>query len=304
MADPITSAKKVAEKLSLDGCDVLLLNCGLDRPLDEQVIRMCHKRKCRPKLLLILITEGGDANAAYRIARCLQDRYEHFSCLISGYCKSAGTLVALGANELIFGEHGELGPLDVQMAKKDELWGSESGLTVLTALAAIHEKALLAFEHFFLSITRKSQGRISTRTSFDASVKLTEAIFSPITQQIAPLHVGEAWRSMAVATQYGYRLREKSRNFSLDTLETIVTEYPSHGFVIDQREAEGLFRRVRGCNDSERELLAALRDLATIPADTPRVEFLSGECSDENGSDISGHQPIDGQAEQHASSPS
>jgi ClpP class serine protease len=42
---------------------------------------------------------------------------------VSGYCKSAGTLIALGANELAFGEHGELGPLDVQIAKRDEVLG-------------------------------------------------------------------------------------------------------------------------------------------------------------------------------------
>ncbi len=47
-----------------------------------------------------MVTEGGDADPAYRIARCLQDHYDRFSLFVSGYCKSAGTLVALGAHEL------------------------------------------------------------------------------------------------------------------------------------------------------------------------------------------------------------
>jgi hypothetical protein len=186
------------------------------------------------------------------------------------------------------------------MAKKDELWGSESGLTVLTALAAIHEKALLAFEHFFLSITQRSGGRISTRTSFDAAVKLTEAIFSPITQQIAPLHIGEAFRSMAVATEYGIRLREKSRNFTLNILEHIVAEYPSHGFVIDRREAEKLFRKVRQCNEMELAVTKELQDLAKYPADTDKVEFLTEESVEAHESDETRTNSHTGEAAQLA----
>jgi hypothetical protein len=72
-----------------------------------KMIRTCHEAKRRPNLILLLVTEGGDPDAAYRISR-----YEKFSCLVSGYCKSAGTLLLLGANQLIFSEHGEIGPLE------------------------------------------------------------------------------------------------------------------------------------------------------------------------------------------------
>jgi ClpP class serine protease len=96
-------------------------------------------RKRRKNAILILVTEGGDPDAAYRIARCFQEHYELFTCIVPGYCKSAGTLITIGAHELVMTDGGELGPLDIQMSKKDELWESQSGLTVAAALNALHE---------------------------------------------------------------------------------------------------------------------------------------------------------------------
>ena len=37
-------------------------------------------------------------------------------------CKSAGTLLLIGATSLIISDRGELGPLDVQLSKPDEIF--------------------------------------------------------------------------------------------------------------------------------------------------------------------------------------
>jgi len=174
--------------------DILVFNAPIERHRDRRLITRLQRRSCRPNLFLILVTNGGDADAAYRIARLFQNRYEKFTCCISGWCKSAGTLLLLGANELVFSEHGEIGPLDIQMAKKDELWESESGLTVMTALTALHENAQDAFDHFLLSLTTRSGGRITVRTASEIAAKLTEALYSPISEQIDPIHMGEVAR--------------------------------------------------------------------------------------------------------------
>ncbi len=85
-------------------------------------------------MVLMLSTFGGDPDAAYRIARCLRRRYTRVSAMISGFCKSAGTLLLLGADDLVFTEHGELGPLDVQYWKQDELEEMGSGPGTNTSL--------------------------------------------------------------------------------------------------------------------------------------------------------------------------
>jgi hypothetical protein len=232
---------------------------------------------------MILVTRGGDPDVAYRIARCIQNHYEKFTVCVSGICKSAGTLLALGANELAFSDHGELGPLDIQMAKKDDLWGQESGLTVMTALTALYENAQDAFDHFLVSLTTRSGGRITVRTASEVAAKLTEALYSRISGQIDPIHMGEVNRSMAIAKEYGKRLMEKSENFDYEALQALISGYPSHGFVIDREEASTKFKIVRACTNDELALLDEFGTYALVPLEaSPWQKFISDDILEED----------------------
>ena len=173
--------QETADEIAVEGnCDIILLNGPIGRPLDIQFINLCNSRRRRPNVLFVLVTEGGDADPSYRIARCLQENYDNFAFFVSGYCKSAGTLIALGAKELIIGDCGELGPLDVQMSKEDELGETRSGLTVISALSTLHRRAFAAFEYFLIETKRRSQGSITTRTAIRVATDITGALFSPI----------------------------------------------------------------------------------------------------------------------------
>jgi ATP-dependent protease ClpP protease subunit len=114
-----------------DDCDVMLFNFGLDGGIQHRFYSFLCKRKAKRKnLLLFLTTEGGVAECAYRIARWLQDAYGTggtITIVVAGWCKSAGTLFCIAANRLIIADTGELGPLDVQIAKADEIWERSSG---------------------------------------------------------------------------------------------------------------------------------------------------------------------------------
>lgn len=248
-------ADKIAKELD---ADLLLYNAPIERHFDQRVIELCNGRQKRANVALFLITSGGDADAAYRIAACLQRKYKRFLLFVPGYCKSAGTLIALGAHQIVISDHGENGPLDVQMQRKDELVSSESGLTSTTALQTLNEQAYLAFEYFLLKITRGAGTAISTKTVTDIAVKMTCGTFSHIYQQIDPIHVAEAQRALQVAKAYGSRLVSRSQNLVMspdDALEHLVSHYPSHGFIIDQTEARRIFRNVRDFTSDEHELM-------------------------------------------------
>jgi hypothetical protein len=264
--------------------DILMFNAPIEPARARRMIRLLSKRACRPNVLMILVTNGGDPDAAYRISRCIQNHYKKFTVCVSGVCKSAGTLLLLGAHELAFSEQGEMGPLDIQMAKKDELWESESGLTVMTALTAVYENAQDAFEHFLITLTTRSAGRITVRTASEIAAKLTDALYSPISQQIDPIHMGEVKRSMAIAKEYGGRLSKKSDICEEDTLETLISSYPSHTFVIDREEAKGLFKagRVRECTVDEVLLLENLEHFSVVPYSAGWVRFLSDDILEED----------------------
>lgn len=258
-------ADKVATKLN---ADLLLYNAPIERHLDQRVIELCCQLKRRKNVALFLVTSGGNADAAYRIAACLQNKYERFLLFVPGYCKSAGTLVALGAHEVVISDQGENGPLDVQMAQKDELISSESGLTATAALKAMNEQAFAAFEEFLLKITKGAGPSLSTKTVADIAIKMTCGLFSHIYQQIDPMHVGEAERALEVAKAYGARLVSRSKNLqgeTIESLEHLISHYPSHGFIIDYREAKRIFKNVREFTPDETQLISYLGPLARWP---------------------------------------
>lgn len=254
--------------------DVLLLNGPMARPLDFQIIDLCASRARRANVILVLVTEGGDADPAYRIARCLQEHYDRFSLFVSGYCKSAGTLVALGAHEIVITDHGELGPLDVQMSKEDELGAMRSGLTVLSALSALQVKAYDAFEYFLLETKNRGGGFITTRTAIRVATDLAGSLFAPIYEHVDAMHIGEADRSLRIAHKYGELLAASSQNCRPGALESLTGSYPSHGFIIDRRQAETLFNKVRIPFPNEVALAECLGPVARDPVQQPQSPLL------------------------------
>ncbi|MEW5982952.1 MAG: hypothetical protein AB1806_11360, partial [Acidobacteriota bacterium] len=178
---------------------------------------------------------------------------------------SAGTIVALGATEVVFLDVGELGPLDVQMTKPDELVQTQSGLTATSAIGTLNEQSYQAFETFLLRTVRGGSPFISTRTATQIAVQLVSGLFSPIYAHVDPMHIGEAGRALRIAERYGQILGETSQNLKPGALETLTSGYPSHGFVIDQKQADGLFRRVRSANEKEVVLADRLGRVALDP---------------------------------------
>jgi hypothetical protein len=216
-----------------------------------------HKRndKCR----LLLITSGGDADAAYKMARYLQERYKHLECLISGKCKSAGTLVAIGAHELIFSAYGEIGPLDVQLEKKGRV---QSGLNIIEALRTIEAKADTKYFNTILRALKATKGGANLRNASRAASDLIAALYGPILAKFDPDDVGHSFRSMRIAVDYGKRLNMEAQNLKSDALEKLAETFCSHSFVIDRREARSHFHHVRQEDEYELELIGSLKDWA------------------------------------------
>jgi Serine dehydrogenase proteinase len=270
--DVYVAARSVAQRLD---CDIAIINSDIERGVDNAFIVKVRKYHQAKNLLLFIITPGGDADAAYRIARCAQDNYERVTVFVSGYCKSAGTLCVLGANEIVMSDQGELGPLDVQLYKRDELGEMHSGLVIGEALQTLQQQAFSMFEHYFLAIKRRSAGTVTFKTATETAAKMVTGLFQPIYSQIDPSLIGDIGRSMTIAKDYGQRLHIKSQNFTSETLRMLVESYPAHGFVIDRREAGELFRHVRAPDEDEARLARLLAPISRFPQDDEKiVEFL------------------------------
>ena len=285
MDDPIlAAATRLAEATDTD---VILYSGDIERPWDNKLLDMLASMNRRRNVLLLLCTRGGNPDAAYRIARGLQENYENFTILLAGRCKSAGTLLAVGAHELVMTAHAELGPLDIQLGKKDELFETDSGLTVLNALTELEGKAFELFEKAFLRIKVRSEGSVTFKTAAHIAMELAKGVVAPIMAQIDPMHVGEVTRAMEIGRRYAERLSEVSGSLHPDALDKLVNNYPSHGFVIDRKEAEELFLNIREIRPEEAELikLQPLRSAIRSPKRDEAILTLVSEARKESRND-------------------
>lgn len=279
--------KAVTKALSDElNADVLLYSGPIDEPLASRVIEICAVAPRRDNVVLLLASAGGDANAGYRIGRCLQRVFKRIAVVIGGPCKSAGTLVALCADELVLSDYAELGPLDVQLWRDDEMFARRSGLTPTQALLSLAQYGHSTFRTHFVRM--RFDMLLSTKMSAEIASQMSIGAFKEIYAQIDPMRLGEIDRAMKVAQAYGERLSRERKNVKPEALMNLLTGYPSHEFVIDRQEAASLFYRVRAPSQREGELLALFTTFTREPADRPEdgfVDFLSAADKQENAAE-------------------
>ena len=286
MTDPIESAADAAAT-ALDA-DILFFTGSIDQAswLATVLAVGALKRK-RTNVLLVLVTPGGDPDAAFKIGRLLQMKYAaNVLTFIPGWCKSAGTLVTLASKRLFIGDCGELGPLDIQLAKPDELFEMASGLSVQSAFETLEATASNMFIRLLLTIRGDTGRGVTTRTAAELAANLVGSLLEPIYRQIEPVKIGENQRAMSITKNYGVRLARTSGLLKdKRVIDFLVSAYPDHGFVIDREEAGELFTNVNEPTLELEALAEALGDKGLIPsegsaANKGSIRFLSNQLPD------------------------
>lgn len=262
----IEEAKEAASNID---ADVYFFNGGIEPPRCLLCIEGVFANISRPKATLFLVTNGGSPDPAYKITRYFQEKYERFEVVVSGRCKSAGTLIALGAHELVFTPYGELGPLDIQLSKVDKFDAMQSGLTIQDSLNTLEARAVSKFYEIVKDYIQANNGQLSFASASKAASDFVTQLYAPVFARIDPEEVGARARSMKIAADYGRRLAVKSQNLKKDTLKLLSETYSSHSFVIDQQEAETLFVRVRKATEAEAAVVAALGRYARFEVADP-----------------------------------
>jgi hypothetical protein len=214
-----------------------------DQPADQFVLTMKNRTERAKNCVVFIATFGGDASAAFRIARAMRRYYRgQVIMYILGQCKSAGTLLAVGADKIIMGDFGELGPIDVQLRKKDALFSRESGINHVECTKRLFEQLFTCFETAFVRLIASSSSGITTTTAADIASKISVGLFSPISSQIDPLTLADSYRSVMVAEDYGKRIAKLIPQGGKEkVINTLVNEYHAHDFVIDYEEARDIF---------------------------------------------------------------
>lgn len=93
---------KQTGQISIDYGDLL--------PFTDQLSNLKGK-----KLDLVLETPGGSGEVAEDLVKAMRSRYEDVAVIVPGYAKSAGTIMAMAADEILMGPNSGLGPIDAQI---------------------------------------------------------------------------------------------------------------------------------------------------------------------------------------------
>jgi ATP-dependent protease ClpP protease subunit len=173
-------------------------NTEIDRNDVIGFVDMLHNLQDGAPIDLLLHTLGGDVDACEKLMALIHAKTGEgaFRVIIPDMAKSAGTLMALGANNIIMSDSSELSMIDPQFCMKDNQ-GNEFMHSVVAYLEAYQEHAealrsnpknqlaLLMLDRFDPKIVRKFQGiRDRVRTFAEDLLKRRGAPASRISQEL------------------------------------------------------------------------------------------------------------------------
>lgn len=295
----------IAEAIEEHDADIYIYSGPIDDAGFGGITKAFADGKERDNALLILVTNGGLANPAYQIARFFQSQYENFTVYCPSRCKSAGTLVALGAHQLLMDSFSELGPLDVQLAKQNEIFARKSGLLSRSSLNALAGNAFELYEQLMIGITLKSGGNVSFKLASELSAEMTSSMMAPIYSQVNAETIGSEFRDLNIAYGYGVRLAETSCNSDAESVYHLVHNYPSHDFIIDVKEASDLFKSVNEPSEKLYGLTPFIGGIAYDEATPSVVRALKPVILDEDEDEAEEHDNDDtvGEAQEGPAAP-
>lgn len=218
--------------------DLLILKTGVDARMFNLV-----REKVVPSssaLLMVVETPGGDPMYAYRTMIFLRSVYKKILYIVFDEAMSAGTLMALGSNNIFLEDGACLGPLDLQIPHPRD----DSRISTLdvrdTASSTVFEAS-----NAMLKICEKNlKAGLPMTSAIDASIRIVSDLYKPIMDKIDPFHLHESYRNAELSTSYGSNLllqgmiNNQSEAVKIST--HLANNYSYHGYAIMKEEAKNL----------------------------------------------------------------
>jgi hypothetical protein len=109
------SLKAANVPTSIDYSDLL--------PMSDQLSNLDSTTRA---LDLVLETPGGSGEVAEQIVRTLRDRFDDIAVIVPGWAKSAGTIMAMAADDILMGPMSALGPIDAQIGWQKRVFSADA----------------------------------------------------------------------------------------------------------------------------------------------------------------------------------
>jgi len=148
----------------------------------KEVISFKKENVESDKIDFIINSPGGSPGDAYRIIRTLRNNFKEVNIIVPFWAKSAATLLALGGNNIIMGEFGEFGPLDIQIGVEREdspEFDVESALNDEYSVRQIEFRAQESFYKIFTNLYSSEDVKINKNDLSEQIFNYLSAFYQP-----------------------------------------------------------------------------------------------------------------------------
>jgi len=193
-------------------------------PMDDYVLIPLYKKLCSightERIDLFLHSYGGVVDIPYKIVNLIREYCDYFSVIIPFVAKSAATMIAIGADEIVMGPTSELGPIDplVKHPIYEDMW--------------IPVQSIRMCIEFMEERITKSE-----------DPNLMASLLYPIADKLDPWIIGDYEKLIKASYQYAEALLEKNmfknnKEKARLVTRTMTEKYFSHGYCINRHEAK------------------------------------------------------------------
>ena len=210
------------------------------RPFYDHLLAIEADSQRRNKIDMFLYSRGGGVEVPWRIVSTVREFCDEFAVLIPYKAHSAATMIALGADEIVMGKKGELGPIDPSATVTHESGGQQRQ-------ESINVEDMMSFISFL-----RDRANLTDQDALSSNV-------SVLAQKLQPWIIGGMYRTHAHMNLVARKLLD-SRKIKIEEskanniIKALVEEIYLHGHAIGRKEASGMGLPV--CNpDQEVERL-------------------------------------------------
>ena len=195
---------------------------------------------------VVLSTSGGTITAALRIGRLLRAYVQNLTIFVPDVALSAGTLICLCANEIVFGTLATLSPIDPQNVKDND--------SASNGPLQISSEDIRIFRHMakdWFGITREED---------------YIQVLALVTQRFFPTVLSTLYRSEQMVHHMGqellsYQLIDTPPSVRQTIVEQLISGYYAHTYPISCTEAQSLGLKARDADVEEKRLLWEIAQL-------------------------------------------
>jgi len=180
------------------------------------------------ELALFLYTPGGDSIAGWGLVNLIRQYCNKLKVLIPFRALSCGTLIALGANEIIMGRHGLLSPIDPSVNSPFNPPAPGIQQPGAISLLPVSVEDMVGF----LDLARREIGLKGK----DSMV----SVLNTLADKVHPLALGAVYRAREETSSLAQRLllTHSSDKAKINRIVARLTkELPTHNYLIGRKEA-------------------------------------------------------------------